>query len=265
MSTAILLFFCVSAVQTNSVSAAGNPKPINDGFFLAGVEGALITEDRNEPFSFRLNADINEPGVFAGAGTCIELLPCSTLEKIAADANEFPDSNYRIWGTVTKYRGKNFIFAAYFLPLDRPQKTPAETEQKLTDSEQAPPINDPNDTVTIPEHILSRLRTRKTIQPAPASKTEFTRDYILADRTGFITTLAGDTAVFTFDALGRNAETQTIELLGSQALELAQNKQAHSLEALRFKVAGIITQFKNRRYMLLQRAARVYSHGNFPG
>jgi len=48
-----------------------------------------------------------------------------------------------------------------------------------------------------------------------------------------------------------------------EALELTERKQATVPEPLRFKIAGIMTEYKGSSYLLLQKATRVYSHENF--
>jgi hypothetical protein len=91
---------------------------------------------------------------------------------------------------------------------------------------------------------------------------ELKQDSILADRTGFIRDSGGG-LVFAFDALGRNIGTIQLQLLPCEILERAQRRQVVEADAVRFKVAGIVTEYKGQYYLLLQRAIRVYSYGNF--
>jgi hypothetical protein len=46
-------------------------------------------------------------------------------------------------------------------------------------------------------------------------------------------------------------------------LELTERLQSADLEPLRFKIAGVLTTYKDEKYLLLQKAIRTYSHGNF--
>jgi hypothetical protein len=69
--------------------------------------------------------------------------------------------------------------------------------------------------------------------------------------------------VFIPYALGLNVSEEYYELLPCRTLELALQRQAVAPEAIRFNVAGLVTEFKGRKLLLLQRAIRVYSHGNF--
>jgi hypothetical protein len=46
-------------------------------------------------------------------------------------------------------------------------------------------------------------------------------------------------------------------------LELAEQRQSAVPEPVRFKIAGIVTKYKGKNYLLLQKVTRVYSHQNF--
>jgi len=142
-------------------------------------------------------------------------------------------------------------------------------------------INEPNDELAMPEEIIAKLQSRKIIHFEQLSKgVKLEEDSILADRTGFISLCGGRDAyyvqgktqqvisksrygLFASDALGRNVGTIQIQLLPCEILERAQWQQAVEAEQVRFKVAGIVTMYKGQYYLLLQRAARVYNHGNF--
>jgi hypothetical protein len=70
--------------------------------------------------------------------------------------------------------------------------------------------------------------------------------------------------VFVLDGLGRNIQQQIrLQLLPCLALEQAEHEQAAQPERLRFKIAGIVTQYKGQHYLLLQRATIAYNYGNF--
>ena len=69
--------------------------------------------------------------------------------------------------------------------------------------------------------------------------------------------------VFEPDGLGRGVEKFAIELLPCQSLEDAIAQVRSEPNPVRFNVAGILTKYKDRQYLLLQKATRVYSYGNF--
>ncbi len=303
-------WFCVFSFVCFAVAflfgaGAVRETALRDGFVLTGVDGKLTSADSKWFFEF--DSDVSDDRGRIYAGTRLELLPSATLEKMTADAKSryigtaaspvvrskspgatvMPSvqtsngASYRLWGRVTKYRGKNFIFGIYFLPLSevgtpfrnmsrngspvKQLKAPTlrQQETKLT-------INEPNDVLIIPEEIIAKLAIRRTIRPQQLRKgLELKQDFILADRTGFITRQADNSkfkiqnSKFIFDALGRNLQQVRLNLLACEALERAERQQSAEPEPLRFKIAGIVTKYKGEYYLLLQRATRVYSHSNF--
>ncbi|NIV69360.1 MAG: hypothetical protein GWN41_04375 [Phycisphaerae bacterium] len=266
---------------------------LRDGSVLTGADGRLVTGDSNEAkrsptperWFFEFESDFTVGKSSLKAGTRLELLPSSILERMIADANSGSDKSYRLGGSITQYRGKNFIFPTYFLPLAKTKKPELSPSEKSPQREPRPKINEPNDVVTIPKELLDKMSDRKktidhTInhENKEEIKTDITRktksrlkqDSILADRCGFIRQPSYGTkdswrkVSFILDALGRNEGKTSLGLLPCQALELAQRTQAAAPDTLRFKIAGIVTTFKGKKYLLLNRTTRLHSHGNFP-
>ncbi len=230
---------------------------------------------------FELGSDVSDYRVRARAGTRLELLPSATLEKMAADVNE---RSVRLWGRVTRYKGQNFIFPMYFLPLSKTAKPQSQTPKALQKPQQQedrrqPAINEPNDILEIPQEIIEKLKTRKADrlkvlpetteakkrqgEPEPAKRPEIKQDSILADRTAFLVEQDDGRLVFVLDALGRKVQHVSLRLLPCEALELTEARQSAAPEPVRFKIAGIRTAYKGKGYLLLQKATRVYSHQNF--
>ena len=255
----------VLIIVVGSVAAAATSgrvkklKPLADGFALAGEEGTL-SSDPNGKWFFDFDLDLKSKAGLVKAGTKLEILSSAGLEKIAADAQQHTAATYKIWGQATRYRDKNFIFPLYFLPIEKiEQPEPSNTQRKP-----APAINEPDDELVMPDEIIAKLKPRKIIRTIQLKKgLELKQDSILADRTGYITTASDGGAAFVLDSLGRNFPEISIRLLPCQALEYAQAKQGGELEPIRFKAAGVVTRYKNKNYMLLHRARRIYSHGNF--
>ena len=250
-------------------------KPLADGFIVAGVDGILTDSNDGQESSdkgdlpngkrwfFRFASDVSDnAGGLICAGESIEMLPSSLLEKMTADAKNRAGQSYRLWGRVTKYREKNFIFGIYFVPLGGIAQPQPSTPDKSHTKE--PAINEPNDILAIPEDITAQLAARIVIQPQQLEKPmELKADCILSDRTGFLTETADGYWAFVLDALGRGMQRISFQLLPCLVLERAQQKQSSEFERLRFKIAGILTVYKGRYYLLPQRIKRVYSHGNF--
>ena len=291
------LAFFISVVPIVSAFRSVRPAPmlLRDGFAVTGVDGRLVIHDSNEAkpkFSFdrwffELDSDLSDGRGLVKAGASLELLPSSALEKMIADANNRTGTSYRLGGRITRYRDKNFIFPAYFLPLTKTKKPPSSTSQKSPQQETRPTINEPNDILTIPEELIEKLPDRKKgidyrKRQEEAIKTKLTeggragkpvlkQDFILVDRTALFRDMsqgaegAWREVSFVLDALGRTEAKISLRLLPCQALEQAQRQQSAEPDPLRFKIAGIVTTYKGKYYLLLQRATRVYSHGNFPG
>jgi hypothetical protein len=289
----VVLF--INVVATASGFRPAEPRQIllRDGSVLMGVDGRLVTHDSNEAkrnsasqrWFFEFESDFSVGKCLVKAGTRLEILPSSVLERMIADANKAPDASYRLGGSLTQYRGKNFIFPTYFLPLAKAKKSPSSTSQKSPQQESHPKINEPNDVVKIPKELIDKLKDRKKtidhttrpensdeIKTGPGRKTKpgKKQDSILVDRCGFIRESGRQAqnswrqVSFVLDALGRKEGKISLHVLPCQALEQAQQRQSAAPDTLRFKIAGIVTRFKGKKYLLLQRTTRLYSHGNFP-
>jgi hypothetical protein len=298
MGKKLTILYLVFFINVVAIASGFNPSKsqkmlLRDGSVLTGADGRLVAGDSNEAkrsptpdrWFFEFESDFSVGKCLLKAGTRLELLPSSILERIIADANNSSDKSYRIGGSVTQYRGKNFIFPTYFLPLAKAKTPELSPSEKATQQESRPKINEPNDVVTIPKELIDKLSDRKrtidhTISPENEEKikTDITRktksklkvDSILADRCGFIRQpsygeqISWRKVSFVPDALGRTEPKTSLGVLPCQALELAQRTQAAAPEMLRFKIAGIVTTFKGKKYLLLNRTTRLNSHGNFP-
>lgn len=231
---------------------------VRDGFSLTGVDGKLSSTGGKWFFEF--DSEVSDGVGQIKAGETIELLPSTALEKITADAQKRAEANYRLWGNVTKYKGKNFIFPIYFLPV-----SPAEGQTKAEESSKVKiAINEPNDALAIPEEIVSKLKTRRILRNEELKAgLELKQDSILADRTALLDKQADDESVLVLDALGRSIPQISLRLLPCEVLERAQKEQSAEPDPVRFKIAGIITQYKGEYYLLLQKATQAYSHENF--
>ena len=136
--------------------------------------------------------------------------------------------------------------------------------------------------MTVPPEIIERLKVRRErptttslrqimdSNEVPAGESAldtpvYTRgaDSVLVDRTAFLAEQVDGRLVFVPDALGRNVQRLSFRLLPCEILELTERVQSAELEPLRFKIAGILTTYKGEKYLLLQKATRAYSHGNF--
>jgi hypothetical protein len=282
--TTSILVFCISAIALKSALSAGitEKTTLPDGFFLRGVEGRLFRQDANEcsrgagshVWLFEFDSAVSDEQCRVDAGARLELLASSTLESMLADANDHSTASYELWARVTKYKDNNFIFPIYFLPLSK-VKSPREI------SEAAISRGEPNELV-IPQEIMDKLRSRRAVRlQQPERPGARKQNAVLTNRTGFISSCVIRDAyrvekktqnakrktqyVFILDALGRNIQPASggLRLLPCQVLDLAEQIQSIEPDPIRFKIAGIVTEYKDQKYLLLQQATRVYSYGNF--
>ncbi len=304
MTKRFVIFILIFSISTIGFGAGVVRQTLlRDGFILRSVDGKVSGPDGNDVWFFEFESDVSGDGAVVKKGTSLQMLPSATLERIAADITERSDTTYQLWGSVTKYKGRNFIFPVFFLPLSKikepqPQTSPPqapqqqksepnETLSKVND-ESEPVINEPNDILAVPEEILKILESRRTetskrpvgemsrrpvVQP-PRQETgqAFQQDTVIVNRTGFILSREmrdlyrperNTQYGFVFDALGRNIPKESFRLLPCEALEHAEQRQSAELETLKFQIAGIVTKYKDQNYLLLQKATPVYSYGNF--
>lgn len=300
ISVFVVLAFSVSAVFGASgfdATITREPPLLRDGFVLRGVDGKLHGPDSNDAWFFELASDVNDYRAVLEAGTKLQLLPSSALEKMVADSKKRSEATYRLWnGRVTQYKSRNYIFPTFFLPLSpvkgvkpkiavrpKPRKQAKPVKKPPAKERELEPIpRDPDDVLTIPPDILEKLRARRqematrappVVEEAnPVSEAEERpeaehysegADSVFVDRTAFLVDRDDGGFAFAIDGLGRNIRQLSLHVLPCEALELTELKRSAELEPVRFKIAGILTKYKDRHYLLLQKATQTYSHGNF--
>ena len=289
----VILMSGIAAASGFGPETVPEPLLLRDGFALTRVDGKLIGSDSNDVWFFELSEDVNDDRATAEAGTRLELLPSSTLEKMIADVKKRSTPAYRLWNAeVTRYRGRNFIFPRYFLPLRKTEDGGQKAKDKNQKTESGPrpyeignsevAIDEPNDILTMPPEIIERFKTRRerptttslrqimdsnevSAGQFPSDTPVYTRgsDSVFVDRMAFLVEQDDGGFVFVPDAFGRNVLKQTLRLLPCEVLELTERNQSAELEPLRFKIAGVLTTYGDEKYLLLQKATRTYSHGNF--
>ena len=287
-------FLILLAIAPGFAAEEGRQILLRDGFALRGVEGELVKQDANEMsqrepidllagqdgWFFEFGSAVKGDRGSLKAGTKLRMLPSVTLEQMIYDANGRSVPSYRLRATVTRYKNKNFIFPIYFLPLSgargpegkEPSDAATTEPSQESQNEEGLTTHDPNDELVVPKEIIEMLKTKRTSpgqrlarqQAMIGRRKAIKQNYILANRTGFIRE-SGQKLNFVLDALGLNVQpiASGLRLLPCQALELAEREQSAEPDPIRFKMAGIVTEYKGSKYLLLQRATRTYSHGNF--
>jgi hypothetical protein len=290
MSTKLLILIMALSSGAN-IQNIQTPPPVllRDGFILRDIDGTLTGPDSNDVWLFEPDSDITDNQAVIKAGTKLRLLPSVTLEKIIADANERSVKRYRLHVRATKYKGENFLFPFYFLPISEAVKQQPQTSEQTSPgttteakSGQDPNLNDENDILTIPPEVLEKIEAARakiaqsgqhisnTDEISPDKQKSTTEkqyqpvyDSALIDRAALLVEQKNGELAIALDALGRNAPQVRFRLLPCETLEMTELKQSAELEPMRFKIAGITTKYKGKDYLLLQKATRIYSQGNF--
>jgi len=305
------LFVTVAPVLSYG-SSTSQKRLLRDGFLLEGVDGRLIAADSNEGgpggsvgWLFEFASAITDGKRQVPAGTRLELLPSAILEQMSDYAQQRPGLDYRLWGRVTKYRGRNYVFPTYFLGLRPMEPEEVESEQPRVEGElsrqgggeavESPPVIDERDDVlTLPPEVIEKVKSGRAVQPrsaAPATdagepngssepvrqdrpqtlaavRSRSVQNSVLAGRVGVIRRRflkdggVGEQLEFLCEGLGLKVGRTAFGLLPCEALESAERQMAQP-HTPRLRVIGIVSEYKGRCYMLLERAVQVYSHGNF--
>ena len=248
INTVILFSLAILLILNSICPAAHKSVPASDGLVLDGVDGKISVQ--NDQWSFTTFERLTDgKGVMSSPAV---ILPSSMLEKLGGVFSA-EKSSYRIWGKLTKYNNKNFIYLSYFLPVaevNEPNTTEIEENK------------DTNETQIIPDDALALLKPKRVISLAELKKPlGVEADGILTDRTGFLHQ-AKDGDYFGFDALGRNIDLTAFPLLACEELENMEKAQKASAFPVRFKISAIVTKYKGKNYLLLQRATKLFSFGN---
>ena len=253
------------------------PQLLPEGTLLKGVDGTVVCVDSNDLWRFELGADVNETDTRIAAGTRFELLPSAILEHLIVDVNDRQLPRYRLTAQMTQYRGMNFLLPSYYLPLsklkDANEPALPELPARPADANAVATGTPDSDDMAIPPEIAERLRSRRPTrgpqrpepaQTAPGTSPRKALTRVLVDAVGFVESRQG-LPVFVPNALGRNVSAVHYQLLPCRVLEQTERRLAASPEPLRLKVAGLVTEYKGKKYLLLQRVIRVYNYGNFGG
>jgi len=304
------LFVAVTPMVSSYGSSSSQKRLLRDGFLMKRVEGRLIAADSSETgtagnlrWLFEFASALSDGKGRVPPGTRLELLPSAVLEQMSNYAQQRPGLDCRLWGRVTKYRGKNFVFPTYFVGLRPTESEQVESDQPRAEEdlsrqesgehgESPPVIDEPNDVLTLPPEVLEKLKSGRVVQPRrtapdanepnrsseparddraqtlPAVRSKSVQNSVFAGRVGVIRSGplkdggVGEQLQFLCDGFGLKVARTAFGLLPCEALELAE-RQLSQPHTPRLRVIGIVTEYKGRCYMLLERAAQVYSYGNF--
>ena len=235
---------------------------VEEGAFFDSVEGLLKKKPNTDLWQFTPDEPIEiTEKITVPAGTPLEMLPCSVLEQMTTLAGKENQLRIELSALFTQYKHTNHLFSVYFLPI-KDGVAPPEPEtvpDKTKDTEPEP--QEPES--IIPTEILKQIKANKSPDLKKFQQiAEVTGDIHLIGRAGFLSKTNGS-YTFSPDAFGRNIDSKQFVLLGNSMLATAEKAMAREPGRERYNVSGLITTYKGKTYMLLRRAKRTYTHGNF--
>jgi hypothetical protein len=263
----VLSLTCLLARGGGAATSQAGPALLPDGSLLKGAQGWLTRS--GDRWLLELETEIRQGPVLLEKGRTLEILPSASLEALVAAAARRPGDRYRVTGQVQTYHGGNTLFLLSYVPLAARESDP--------NGPKTPPVDqadEPNhatgvgsaakgDPLAIPEQIQRRLATyRATRQrsgvtaPAQAPVPQ-----ILLDQVGLVIRDQGR-AFFVTDGLGQNTLSKVFDLLPSGTLESMEHIQSQAAEPVRFRVSGLVTEYRGRSCLLLHRAVREHTYGN---
>jgi hypothetical protein len=271
MTSSVCRLWCVGLIAVlgaRGALAASQAGPVlsADGRLIKAVEGRLVQSGGR--WLLELEAGIRQGPLVLEKGKTLEILPSATLEALAGAATQRPADRVRLTGLIQTYHGRNYLFVLSSVPLSGTatdaNSVPLPASDRDPNREPAPLAAAKGDPLAIPESIQKKLAAYQanrrlappTATPIPAAP------QALLDQVGRILQDQGKT-FFLADGLGQNAVSSVFELLPSGTLESMEHLQSQTPEPVRFRVAGLATQYRQHRYLLIQRASREHSYGNF--
>ncbi|MCF7975128.1 MAG: hypothetical protein K9N55_15045 [Phycisphaerae bacterium] len=230
---------------------------LRDGLYAKAVEGRVVAISDKGPWLFQIQSDIKDQNIVVPGGTRLELLPCAKLEQLLDDAKVAAHTDIRICAKITQYKGKNYLFLTDYLRLGQPLVQPVPDQPAEADAPAK--VN----RLQIPEAIkIQRVQHRVVYPPSLPRDANVLANRILINRFGYVET-DRDQRVFVFDGLGFSEKDPPVRVLPCQVLERIEHVQNSGVGPYRFSIAGLTTTFRGQQYIALQRAFRVFNHGNF--
>jgi hypothetical protein len=251
--------YIVCALLVSAAWGAAKPQDPNDirleeGFFLDGAQGILLKDAATDTWMFRPAASIELPKEDFPAGKALPMLPCSVLEQMTQMADIQMGLHVRLWAMATKHRHTNYLYAVFFMPLkDMPAVTTSDDS----------PQDQPQDDSIIPADILRQIKNAGAPDLHRFQQVaQVTGDINLIGRAGYLQKRNGQD-LFVPDAFGQNIERWQFVVLPSASMESAEREMNKMPGRQRFTVSGLVTMYKGQAYILLRRAERTFTHGNF--
>lgn len=257
-----IVLYIVSAIMISTAVAADKAQEpaevrLEEGFFVDGLEGVLAKEASGDTWHFRPAEAISVPRKDYPADKPLPMLPCSVLDQMTQMAGTESTLRVRLWAMAMLYRHSNYLYAVFFVPL---QNTAGAAQQTTAGSE---PPSQPDEDSIIPLEILQQMKDNQAPDLRRFQQVaQVTGDMNLIGRSGYLQE-QGKNKMFVPDAFGMNVELARYTLLPSAAMEAAEKQMNKTPGRQRYSVSGLVTTYKGKTYILLRRAERTFTHGNF--
>jgi len=231
---------------------------VAEGHLVAGHEGRVIYDPNERQWAFVPNEPITDGKGTLPAEEKTALLSCSVLEQMIRLAGEQKAMDVRLWAMTTEYRGRNYLFSLYFLPMRETAPEPSKP-----DPSQSGQAEEPQKESILPSEILEMMQRNRAPDLRRLDElVVVSTDRNLIHRTGMIER-SGEDFVFRPDAFGQNVAEASYRLLPCRTLEATQRTLQRTPDRGRYVVSGVVTEFEGQTYLLPRRAVRTYTHGNF--
>lgn len=286
MRTTVAIWVIILAAWTSQATA--DQPLLADSFVLTGIEGTVEHRPDTNQWVFIGDVNITDGQTTVQAGYPIAFLPSAALEKLIVEPNRLP-VRCRLWARVTTYHAKNYLFATYFLVdqtiqasksqisdlKSQTKEAPVDTKQ-MKESEKPTAVEEPaesDDPFELPAEVRQKLQNEAVVRPVeqespkepaePKTRNITANDRMMVNRYGFIRRQPDGHFTFVPDGLGHNISRQAYQLLPCRTLESIENRRDITRRRIRYRISGVATTFKGHEYLLLQKATRTYSYGNF--
>jgi hypothetical protein len=264
----LILCLCSRVIGAGQEKTAGL---LPDGLLLKAIDGVVHPAMTEDLWVFELDIGIQSGRTVLAQGTRITLLPCSALESLLIQARDRSAYDYRLLQVyVTQYRGANYFFTGYFLPLskketneNKPDDPNAAFDVNQADTAKPGPARD--NPLDIPQDVLDQLPMHRPIQIQPQTEAlTIAPNTLILDRSGYLM-YQNDQPMFVLDGWGQAREKDIFHVLPGAMLERMEQVQTVEAERSWFRIVGVVSTFQGTSYLFLHRAVRVYPYGNFNG
>jgi hypothetical protein len=228
----------------------------SEGVFLTMQRGTVVRGKGGE-WWFVFHRDID-----GRAERPMILLPCQTLERMVADAEEHPEPVYRVTGQVFVYYGRNFFLptSAVLAAADSERQgaalvgPPEPPNGSTPDQEKGPTVSDLIEELTAVEEGPRALGGQTGAGAGPASNGETAAEVVpegrlMARRRGRMVRQSAAWA-FAFDNDADAPTERPMVLVPCLNLEVMERLAAKQGDGMTFELSGRVMAYRGRNFII---------------